>query len=161
MYSINDNEAENHLLKLKTGHKGVSLVTFICKSHELVKEQHALLEGAILDQGECRLTNEYSHLKISPERKNNEPPVCQSTEAVANEKSYRWLPTRQHCTGSIGNVAKTTCGDNTRTVNSVVMLCVQLTTTQVSVLIPWQPRNTRVSFAVFYSGTRKMLWRQM
>jgi len=30
-----------------------------------VKEQDALLEGAILDQGECRLTNEYSHLKIS------------------------------------------------------------------------------------------------
>ena len=37
--------------------------------------------------------------------------VCQSTEAAANEKSYRWLPTRQHCTGSIGNNAKTTCGD--------------------------------------------------
>ena len=67
-YSINDNEAENHLLKLKTERKCVSLVTFICKSHELVKEQDALLEGAILDQGECRLTNEYSHLKISPER---------------------------------------------------------------------------------------------
>ena len=68
LYSINDNEAENHLLKLKTEHKRVSLVTFICKSHELVKEQDALLEGAILDQGECRLTDEFSHLKISPER---------------------------------------------------------------------------------------------
>ena len=68
MYSINDNEAENHLLKLKTEYKRVSLVTVISKSHELVKEQDALLEGAILDQGECRLTNEYSHLKISPER---------------------------------------------------------------------------------------------
>lgn len=43
-YSINDNEAENHLLKLKTEHKHVSLVTFISKSHELVKEQDALLE---------------------------------------------------------------------------------------------------------------------
>ena len=51
---------------MKTEHRRVSLVTFICKSHELVKEQDALLEGAILDQGECRLTNEYSHLKISP-----------------------------------------------------------------------------------------------
>ena len=68
LYAINDNEAENYLLKLKTEHKRVSLVTFISKSHELVKEQDALLEGAILDQGECRLTNEYSHLKISPER---------------------------------------------------------------------------------------------
>ena len=67
LYSINDNEAENHLLKLKTEHKHVSLVA-ISKSHELVKEQDALLEGTILDQGECRLTNEYSHLKISPER---------------------------------------------------------------------------------------------
>ena len=65
LYSINDNEAENHLLKL---YKRVSLVTVISKSHELVKEQDALLKGAILDQGECRLTNEYSHLKISPER---------------------------------------------------------------------------------------------
>lgn len=68
LYSINDNEAENHLLKLKTEHKRVSLVTFISKSHELVKEQDALLEGAILDQGECRLATQYSHLKISPER---------------------------------------------------------------------------------------------
>ena len=68
MYSINDNEVENYLLKLKTEHERVSLVTFISKSHELVKEQDALLEGAIQDQGECRLTNEYSHLKISPER---------------------------------------------------------------------------------------------
>ena len=63
LYSINDNEGENHLLKMKTEHKRVSLVTIISKSHELVKD--ALLEGAILDQGECRLTNEYSHLKIS------------------------------------------------------------------------------------------------
>ena len=68
LYSINDNETENHLLKLKTEHKRVSLVTFISKSQESVKEQDALLEGAILDQGECRLTNEYSHLKISLER---------------------------------------------------------------------------------------------
>jgi len=68
LYSINDNEAENHLLKLKTEHKRVSLVTFISKSHELVKEQDALLEASILDQGDCRLTNEYNHLKISPER---------------------------------------------------------------------------------------------
>ena len=37
-YSINDNEAENHLLKLKTEHERVSLVTFTFKSHELVKE---------------------------------------------------------------------------------------------------------------------------
>ena len=44
LYSINDNETENHLLKLKTEHKRVSLVTFISKSHELVKEQDALLE---------------------------------------------------------------------------------------------------------------------
>lgn len=68
LYTINDNEAENHLLKLKTEHKQVSLVTFFSKSHQLVKEQDALLEGAILDQGECRLADEYSHLKISPER---------------------------------------------------------------------------------------------
>ena len=51
LYSINDNEGEKHLLKMKTEHKRVSLVTFTCKSHELVKEQDALLEGAILDQG--------------------------------------------------------------------------------------------------------------
>ena len=68
LYSIRENEAEDHILKLKTEHKRVSLVIFISKSHESVKEQDALLEGAILDQGECRLTNEYSHLKISPER---------------------------------------------------------------------------------------------
>ena len=37
LYTINDNEAENHLLKLKTDRKCVNLVTL--KSHELVKEQ--------------------------------------------------------------------------------------------------------------------------
>ena len=68
MVSINDNKAENHLSKLKTEHKHVSLVTFISKSHRLVKEQGAQLEGAILEQGKCRLTNEYSHLKISLEK---------------------------------------------------------------------------------------------
>lgn len=35
LYSINDNEAENHLLKLKTEHKRVSLVTFIAKATSL------------------------------------------------------------------------------------------------------------------------------
>ena len=39
LYTINDNEAENHLLKLKTDRKRVNLVTLIEKSHELVKEQ--------------------------------------------------------------------------------------------------------------------------
>ena len=39
LYTINDNEAENHLLKLKTDRKRVNLVTLIKKSHELVKEQ--------------------------------------------------------------------------------------------------------------------------
>ena len=39
LYTINDNEAENHLLKLKTDRKCVNLVTLIEKSHELVKEQ--------------------------------------------------------------------------------------------------------------------------
>lgn len=39
LYTINDNEAENHLLKLKTERKRVNLVTLIEKSHELVKEQ--------------------------------------------------------------------------------------------------------------------------
>ena len=68
LYTINDNEAENHLLKLKTDHKRVNLVTLIEKSHELVKEQDSLLEGAIIDQGECRLADEYKHLKISPEK---------------------------------------------------------------------------------------------
>ena len=68
LYTINDNEAENHLLKLKTDHKRVNLVTLIEKSHELVNEQDSLLEGAIIDQGECRLSDEYKHLKISPEK---------------------------------------------------------------------------------------------
>ena len=36
LYTINDNEAENHLLKVKTDYKRVNLVTLIEKSHELV-----------------------------------------------------------------------------------------------------------------------------
>ena len=68
LYTINNNEAENHLLKLKTDHKRVNLVMLIEKSHELVKGQDSLLEGAIIDQGECRLSDECKHLKISPEK---------------------------------------------------------------------------------------------
>lgn len=68
LYTNNDNEAENHLLKLKTEHKRVDLVTFITKSHEIVKEQDALLEGAIIDQGECRLSDKYAYLKIPADR---------------------------------------------------------------------------------------------
>lgn len=66
--TINDNEEENHLLKLKTDHKRVNLETLIEKSHELVKEQDSLLKGAIIDQGKCRLSDECKHLKISPEK---------------------------------------------------------------------------------------------
>ena len=65
LYSINDNEAENHLLELKTEHKRVSLVTFISKSREPVKEQDALLTTPSTSQTPSTLSVSYKQSGIT------------------------------------------------------------------------------------------------
>lgn len=45
--------------------------------------------------------------------------------------------------------------------NTVLVTSETLPKPPASVLTHWQSRNTRVSFTVFYNGTRKMLYRQM
>ncbi len=75
LYCTNDNEGLNNLLKQRTGYQRVSLIELTDKAHQIVNEQDAILEGAILRQGDARLTEPYSHLEISPERWRKMKPI--------------------------------------------------------------------------------------
>ena len=67
LFTTNDNEGINNLLKLTTGHTKLSLVELIEKVHQIVNQQDTLIEGAIIGQGDVRLTKPYAHLAVSPD----------------------------------------------------------------------------------------------
>ena len=67
LFTTNDNEGINNLLKLTTGHTKLSLVELIEKVHQIVNQQDTLIEGAIIGQGDVKLTKPYAHLAVSPD----------------------------------------------------------------------------------------------